>query len=136
MRRPLGISGICVFFAIGALICVVTVAALLFPGSALELWWRIKPQARTDFMSMGAWAHVLMIVVAAALALAAWGLWRGRSWGRWLSMCVLTINGIGDLVTALTRERTAAIGVVVAAALVIYLGVNRSVRAFFAASRQ
>jgi hypothetical protein len=132
MRRPVGISGICVFFSAGTLICLGTFLALLFPGSALEVWWRIKPQARVDFGSMGHWAPLLMVVVAAALATAAWGMWRGRRWGRVLAIVVLCVNGSGDLFTAVTRERTAAIGVIVAAALVGYLAVNRSVRAFFA----
>jgi hypothetical protein len=133
VRRPIAVSGICVFFGIGTLICMGTLLALLFPGSALELWWRIKPQARTDFMGMGPWALVLMVVVATALALAAWGMWRGRSWGRVLSIGVLAVNGTGDLFTAVTRERTAAIGVIVAATLIAYLVASRSVGRFFGA---
>lgn len=134
MRRPIGVTGICVFFVIGALICLGTLLALLFPGSALEVWWRIKPQARVDFGQMGRGAIILMIVVGLALAAAAHGLWRGRPWGRWLAIAVLAVNGTGDLVAAFTRDRTALIGVVVAGALVAYLARNGAVRAFSRAS--
>jgi hypothetical protein len=134
-RRPWGVTGICIFFAIGALICFTTLVALLFPGSLLEAMWRTKPEARAEFMTMGRWALVLMTAVGTALAAAASGLWRGRRWGQRLGIGVLVVNAASDAVNAVWRQPSAAVGVVIAGLLVWYLARNRAVRAFVSARR-
>jgi hypothetical protein len=71
-------------------------------------------------------------MVGAACGAAAAGLWRGTRAGHRLAFAILTINGAGDLANAvLGTEPRAAIGVPVAAALLIYLG-SASVRAWCA----
>jgi hypothetical protein len=42
------------FFAAGALICLITALALAFPGSLLESIWQLKPEARLQFLQMAA----------------------------------------------------------------------------------
>ena len=106
-RRPLpiAIKVMVAFFAFGTLACSVTVAALLFPHSALDPVWRFNPEARVGFQQMGApLAVILMATVGTGCALAAIGLARGREWGRRLAMVILAVNLIGDIVNAVARH--------------------------------
>ena len=76
MREPAGhvaqlqTSGIygwfAAFFAFGATMCALTVSLLLFPGSALDSLWRLNPDARLAFESLGYWSVVLMLTVGTA----------------------------------------------------------------------
>lgn len=106
-RRPLpiAIKVMVAFFAFGTLACSVTVAALLFPHSALDSVWRLNPEARLGLQQMGArLAVILMATVGTGCALAAIGLARGREWGRRLAMVILAVNLIGDTVNAVARH--------------------------------
>src|SRR5262249_58904455 len=80
------------FFAFGAIMCAFTVCLLLFPGSALDSLWRLNPDARLAFQSLGYWSLVLMGTVGTACLFAAIGLWRGRPWGTWLALIILSFN--------------------------------------------
>ena len=81
-RRSVGITLLVIFFAAGALICLVTMLALAFPGSFLESIWRLKPEARVQFQELGRGTSIaLMTVVGAACGLAAVGLGRNAEWG-------------------------------------------------------
>jgi len=48
---------------------LLTALMLTFQGSFLEPIWRINPDARQSFMSMGGWAILLMGVVGVACLL-------------------------------------------------------------------
>jgi hypothetical protein len=63
-----------IFFAAGALICLVTMLALAFPGGSLEPIWRLRPDARVEFQKIGNWSVGLMAVVGVACGLSAIGL--------------------------------------------------------------
>jgi triacylglycerol esterase/lipase EstA (alpha/beta hydrolase family) len=93
-----------IFFAAGALICLVTMLALAFPGGFLEPIWRLKPEARVEFQQIGRWSVALMAVVGSACGLAAVGLARQAEWGRRLAIGILTVNLIGDTLTAILRD--------------------------------
>ena len=122
MRPPPLTFALSLFFGAGALIAATTVAALLLPGSPLDAIWSLKPQAHSDFLSLGALAVPLMIVVSAFCALAAVGLWRGARWGTRVAIAVLTVNAIGDTANALLRhDYRTLIGLPVAGGLVWYL---------------
>jgi len=111
------------FFSFGAAMCLLTVLALAFPGGVLEPVWRLKPEARADFQSLGnAVAFLLMGVVGLACAASAFGLVRRERWGGWLAMAVLTVNLIGDGANAFLRDdpRT-LIGLPIGGALIFYL---------------
>src|SRR5207302_8677914 len=76
--------------------------ALAFPGSLLESIWQLKPEARVQFLEIGRGAAIaVMAVVGVACGLAAIGLARNAEWGRRLAIAVLTINLIGDSLSAL-----------------------------------
>jgi hypothetical protein len=121
-RRPWGLTALSGFFVFGAAMSGLTCFLLLFPGSALDPIWRLNPQARDAFQSMGVWAVVLMAAVCAACALAARGLWIRAPWGRRLAVGILTVNLMGDLGNALVRgDLRTLIGLPIAGALIAYL---------------
>jgi multisubunit Na+/H+ antiporter MnhF subunit len=131
MKRPIGITGLSIFFIAGALISFLSFVSLLFPNSVLERMWQLNPRARDAFAYMGKWSLVLMGVVCIACTLSAIGLWRGRRWGYRLAFSILTINLIGDLTNAILGiEKRAAIGVPIALAILVYLRTKR-VKEFF-----
>jgi putative drug/metabolite transporter DUF486 len=72
--RSIGTILLFIFFAAGALICLVTMLALAFPGGFLEPIWQLKPDAQVQFQQIGNWSIALMAVVGAACGLAAIGL--------------------------------------------------------------
>ena len=112
-----------IFFAGGALICLLVVLALAFPGGPLDSIWRLKPQAQTQFQQMGTGASiVLMTLVGAACGLAATGLARNTEWGRRLAIGVLTVNLIGDSLNAwLRHDLKTLIGLPIGGLMIVYL---------------
>jgi len=103
--RSVGTILFVIFFATGALICLVTVLALALPGSGLESIWRLKPEARNQFEEIGGGVSiVLMAAIGTACAVAAVGLAQAAKWGRWVAIGILTANLVGDSVNALLRR--------------------------------
>jgi hypothetical protein len=111
------------FFAAGALICLVTIFALAFPGGFLESICRLKPEARVQFQEIGRGTSiVLMTLVGAACALAAIGLTRNTEWGRRLAIGILTVNVIGDSLNAwLRHDPKTLIGLPIGGLMIVYL---------------
>lgn len=110
------------FFAFGAMMCALTVALLLFPGTALDSLWQLNPEARLAFQSLGTWSFVLMLTVGTACLFATIGLWRCTVWGTRLALTILSVNIIGDLAnTLLRRDYRSLIGLPVGAAMIFYL---------------
>src|SRR5262245_47525087 len=110
------------FFAFGAMMCALTVSLLLFPGTALDSLWRLNPDARLVFESLGYWSLVLMLTVGTACLFAAAGLWRTKPWGTWLALIILSINLLGDLTNVFVRhDYRGLIGVPVAGTMIFFL---------------
>ena len=110
------------FFAFGATMCTLTIALLLFSGTALDSLWRLNPDAHLAFQSIGSWSIALMATVGAACLLAAIGLWRGEIWGTRLALVILSLNIVGDLINVLLRrDYRALIGLPIGAAMIFYL---------------
>jgi len=126
-RLPITIKVMVVFFAFGTLACLVTVAALLIQHSPLDAVWRLNPEARTGFQQIGVpLAVTLMTTVGAACALAVVGLARGREWGRRLALAILTVNLIGDTVSAFARhDPRTLIGLPIGGAIIWLLAASR-----------
>jgi hypothetical protein len=122
------------FFVFGASVSLLTCLAVLFPGSPLEPLWRLKPEARSDFQTMGSWASVLLIPVSAACAMAARGLWTRRRWGLRLAIGVLATNLVGDVANMLLRgDPRTLIGLPIGGAMITYL-LSTRVRGHFPAA--
>lgn len=121
-RRPLGITLLVIFFAAGALICIVVMLALAFPGSFLENLWRLRPEVRDEFIEHGTISILVMAAVGAACGLAAFGLARGAEWGRQLAIGVLTVNVVADMFIAVFRgDMRSLIGLPIGGLMIWYL---------------
>lgn len=102
--RSVATALLVIFFGAGAVICLVTMLALAFPGGFLEPIWRLKPEAQVEFQKLGNVSIALMAVVGSACGLAAIGLARSAEWGRRLAIGVLSVNLFGDSLHALLRH--------------------------------
>jgi hypothetical protein len=119
---PIGIKLLVVFFGFGVVMCALTTALLLFPGTRLDSVWRFNPLAQQQLTGMGGWAVLLMLTVGTACALAAIGLARAARWGRMVAIGLLAINLIGDITGALWRhDPRTLIGVPIGGAMIFYL---------------
>jgi hypothetical protein len=121
-RRSVGTTLLVIFFTAGALICLVTMLALAFPGGFLEPIWRLKPDARVEFQKIGSASVALMAVVGGACGLAPFGLSRNAEWGRRLAIGVLAVNLVGDSLNALLRhDPRTLIGLPIGGLMILYL---------------
>lgn len=119
---PIGLKLLAIFFAFGACMCALTIWLLLFPGGALDSLWRLNPDAHAAFQWIGRLSILLMAIVGVACALAAIGLARNATWGRWLGILILAANLAGDLTNALVRhDPRTLVGVPIAGAMIFYL---------------
>ena len=120
--RSIGTILLVIFFAAGALICLVTMLALAFPGGFLEPIWRLKPNAQVQFQQIGNGSIALMAVVGAACGLAAIGLAKNAEWGRRLAIGILAVNLIGDTLNAILRhDPRTLIGLPIGGLMILYL---------------
>jgi len=120
--RSIGTTLLVIFFAAGALICLVTMLALAFPGGFLEPIWRLKPEARVEFQQISYWSVVLMALVGAACGLAAIGLAKNAEWGGRLAIGILAVNLIGDTANAILRhDPRTLIGLPIGGLMIWYL---------------
>ena len=112
-----------IFFAAGALVCLVTMLTLAFRGSFLESIWRLKPEARVRFQEIGSDASIaLMATVGMPCGLAAIGLARTAEWGRRLAIGILAANLVGDSLNALLRpDPKTLMGLPIGALMIWYL---------------
>ena len=126
VRARLGIKLLAAFFGIGAAICLLVIAMLLFPGSALDSLWKFNPDARAAFQDLGKLSILLMLIVGSACAFAAIGLAKRARWGIPLALGILIVNLIGDSLNALLRHdwRT-LIGLPIGGTMIVYLLVAR-----------
>jgi hypothetical protein len=115
------------FFGFGAIMCALTIVLLLFPGTPLDLLWRLNPDAHSAFQSIGKAAIALMLIVGTGCAFAAAGLWRTTVWGIRLALVILSLNIVGDLFNALVRhDYRALIGLPIGGAMIFYLARYRN----------
>jgi hypothetical protein len=121
--RSVGRILLVIFFAAGALISLVVMLALVFPGTDLESVWRLKPEAQTQFQTIGrGGSAALMAIVATGCGFAAVGLARNSEWGRRLAIGILTINLIGDSLNALfMRDAKTLIGLPIGGLMILFL---------------
>jgi apolipoprotein N-acyltransferase len=119
---PIGMKLLAIFFAFGACMCALTIGLLLFPGGALDSFWRLNPEAHAVFERIGGLSFLVIAIVGVACALAAIGLARNAKWGRWLGILILAANLVGDLTNAFVRhDLRTLIGVPIAGAMIFYL---------------
>ena len=115
------------FFGFGTVMCALTMTLLLFPETEFDLLWRLNPDARLAFQSLGSWSFVIMTIVGVACGGAAIGLWRGTVWGVRFALIILSLNIVGGLVNVFLRhDYRALIGLPIGGAMIVYLARYRS----------
>src|SRR4051812_5609693 len=103
--RPIGITLLSGFFALGTIPSLASAVALAWPGAWADAMWRIKPDAKLQFDQLGWPAIPLMCVVAAACLASAVGLWRGRRGGPRGRPRALRLHLHGDSLPSFLRRR-------------------------------
>ena len=122
MRRPVGLTLLNACFVFAALMAFLAFLGLLLSGGFLEPIWRVNPDAHRALTELGAWGMLLMAAVAIACALAAIGLWIQAQWGYRLAVGILTINLLGDVMSAVRRgDLRTLIGIPIGGAMIFYL---------------
>jgi hypothetical protein len=130
--RPLGLTALSIFFAAGTIPSGASALGLAYPGPWSQTMWRLKPEAPVEFARLGELAVALMVLVAVACAGAAVGLWTRQRWGHRLAVGILSVNLLGDTLSAVVRgDWRTLIGLPIGGAMLAYL-LSRRVRAWFA----
>jgi hypothetical protein len=132
MIHKRGWSGLDVVFAFmlfATFMALFVGTSLLFPGKVLESLWRLNPEARTAFQSMGRLSSLLLFVVGAVAGGAAVGIGKRHKWGWWLAVLLFSVNMLGDAISLMRgRVWQGASGVLVSGYFIVYLlrpGVRR-----------
>jgi hypothetical protein len=121
-RVPLGLRLLAMFFGFGALMCGLTIMLLLFRGTALDVAWRLNPQAQRSFQSLATLSILLMVAVGCSCGAAAIGLFRAAQWGQLIGLVILLINVVADAANAiLGHDYRALIGIPIGGAMIVYL---------------
>jgi len=129
--QPFVVKALVILFAIGAFAGFISTLSLGFPGSFLDVMWRLNPRAREGFDRIGSWSIPLMATVCLSCVLTTIGLWRGRQWGYWLALIMLVLNLAGSLINLITgSEPRAIIGIPIVLIILAYL-LNQRTKEYF-----
>ena len=132
-KRPWGITGLSVFFALGAGLSFIAWVSLLTPGGPLEPLWDMNPRAHAALEGTGPAGVTLMSLVSVACGFATVGLWTGALWGYRTAAALLVLNLLAEITNVvLGVERRAIIGVPILAGLLAFLS-TKQVRSYFGA---
>jgi hypothetical protein len=119
-RRSLTAIGI--FLIFGSCMASLAATTLTWPGTPLDLAWKLNPQAQVRLRSLGPFAEILFFALAFTLALAAIGWFRRRRWGWLLATIVISTQVLGDIINAASGNMLQGlVGATIAAALLFYL---------------
>jgi hypothetical protein len=132
-ERPWGVTGLAIFFGLGAGVSFTACVSLLTPGGPLEPIWHLNPRAHEALERMGPAGPTLMSLVSVACGFSAAGLWSGALWGYRSAVTLLVVNLLGDIANVvLGLERRALVGVPIVAGLLVFLATKR-IRSYFGA---
>lgn len=130
-RHPVTPIVMGLFFAIGTAITLATGFSLLWPGSALDAMWRIKPEEHQQLLRAGLPAAVGFVGLAAIMAITSVGAFLRRRWAWWLAMIIFIINGIGDVVRGIFGAPAEGVIGVAVVAIVLWWLTRPPVRGLF-----
>ena len=105
----------------------------MFPGTPIDNLWNLNEQAYKEFGSMGPVALSLFLcMLGIVMAFASWGLRHGKLWAWGTAVSIISLNGIGDLLSIVLRndQLKGGCGIAVAGALLFML-FRAKTRAFF-----
>jgi hypothetical protein len=127
----LGVFLIALFFAIATGILLGVGTALLWPGSKLEVIWKLYPARRALLMPYHMWLAPAFLMLAIVMVSASIGCFLRRIWGWWLAVAIFLVNGLSDVAQILLGHfLEGGIGVAGAGVILFYLS-RPSVRGAF-----
>jgi hypothetical protein len=113
---------IALFFAIATCILLDVGATLLWPGSKLEVIWKLYPARRSLLMPYGMWLGPSFLMLAIVMVYASIGCFRGRIWGWRLAVAIFLVNGLSDVAQIFMGHfLEGGIGVAAAGVILFYL---------------
>jgi hypothetical protein len=128
---PRGVTAFGAFLIFGTTMALLAAATLLFSGTPLDRIWKLNSRAHEELIPFGKIAGFGFALLSVALALAAVGWFRRRSWGWRLAVALIAAQVLGNLVNLFRgRILEGAVGITIAAALLVYL-LSRPIRVLF-----
>ena len=119
---PRGKTAMGVFLLFGAVMASLAGTTLVWQGSALDRIWSLNSRAHRELAPFGKTAGILFLLLAATLAIAGMGWFKGRRWGWRLAVAVIATQVLGNLVNIFVGDLVrGGIGFLIAGALLLYL---------------
>jgi hypothetical protein len=133
-KRPKGVLIVAIIFFIAAILALMVGISTIFPGTPLDVIWTLKNSFPTGFRntSTGMIFGYFLLTLGLIMLYTVYGLIKGQKWAWWITLIIVTINGIGDAVSvALGNGGINGIsGIIIAGSFIFYL--NRpGVKKFF-----
>lgn len=121
-----------VFLFFGALMALLASTTLLWPGTSLDLIWKLNPNAYRQLSPLGRPAGIGFLILAVILAFAGTGWFKQKLWGWQLAVGVMGVQFLGDFANMFMGEVfKGAFGATIAGAIILYLfrpGVHNAFR--------
>ena len=128
---PRGLTAFGLFLVFGTTMALLAATTLLFSGTPLDRVWALNPRSHQELAPFGKIAGVGFSLLAAALALAAVGWFRRRSWGWRLAVALIAAQVLGNFVNVFRGHvLEGAVGITIAGILLLYL-LSQAIRIFF-----
>jgi len=130
--KPPGFTAVGIFLFFGAAMASLAATTLLWRGTALDVVWKLNPEAYEQLAPLGSILGILFVVLGAALAIAGIGWFKRRRWGWSLAVIIIATQVLGDAVNCVRSGfLRGGIGIIIAGALLLFL-FRSKVRATFA----
>ena len=126
-----GVVLLAVFFAIATIILVSVGVALVHPGTAFDLVWKLKPERESVLSAHRTLLGPFFLGLALPMAFASYGCATRKAWARWLAIVIFAANGLGDAAQLVAGHiGEGLVGVVAAGLLIFFLTRPSTVQQF------
>ncbi len=88
-NRPVAVVLLVAVAGIGTVLSVAVGLSILWPGTFLDIIWKLNPTAYMMFTSVGKVSGVLLICLGILSLIAGLSLLQGRKWSWWLALFLL-----------------------------------------------
>jgi hypothetical protein len=129
--RVMGPKLLAAFFVFGACMSGLAALTLFWPGTWLDMIWKINPEGHVGMLAAGPMAAAGMAILSVVMSATAIGLFAWRRWAWWAAVAVLTVNALADLTTAILRHELRTLIGVPIVALILWWMTRSRVRARF-----
>jgi len=116
------------------IIALVAGLSLLWPGTILDMLWKLNPAAQTEFVRGGRLVGLLLLCLGIMTSVAGVGLVKGKTWAWWLTLLLLVAVGAVNLIRLLAGDPGEVFGTPFTLGL-LWLHVQPKVRKFFKVRR-